>query len=68
MIESSKHIPMRLYVVTYMKDGKGPREYNIPANSPMNAVARLGQIYGDKDTRPDVGLDILDVRRASQMR
>lgn len=67
MIESSKHIPMRLYVVTYMKDGKGPREYNIPANSPMNAVARLGQIYGDKESREDISLDIIEVKRASQM-
>ena len=50
-----------IYTIEYTKDGK-PGNYQIPESSELNALVRLGQIYGDdKETREDVVIEVLGV-------
>jgi hypothetical protein len=51
-----------LYVITFKKNGGATKQYQIPATSEMNAVARLGQIHGDdRGYREDLELEIIKV-------
>jgi len=55
-----------LYVITFKKNGGATKQYQIPATSEMNAVARLGQIHGDdRGYREDLDLEIISVTSSS---
>lgn len=55
-----------LYIITFKKNGGSTQQYQIPATSEMNAVARLGQICGDdRAYREDLDLEIISVASRS---
>lgn len=50
-----------LYLIKFKKNGLF-KNYQIPATSEMNAVVRLGQIFGDaRGYREDLELEIISV-------
>ena len=51
---------MNLYYIVYTKDGVR-KTYQIPATSKYNALVRLGQIYGDKETEDEVNIEVLGI-------
>lgn len=53
---------MKLFTITYTKNGSNPREYLIPARTKADALVRLGQIYGDKQDRDDIEIKIISVK------
>lgn len=51
-----------LYLINYTRDGR-KSTYQIPATSEANALVRLGQIYGDKERRDDIEIDVIDIKK-----
>lgn len=51
----------KIYTFVFLKDGV-EKTYQIPATSEQNALVRLGQIYGDKEGREDIQIEILEVK------
>lgn len=51
---------MSIYYIVYTKNGIR-KTYQIPATSKYNALVRLGQIYGDREDRDDVDINILTI-------
>lgn len=59
----SEVTPQNLYVIKFKKNGI-TKEYQIPASTELNAVARLGQIYGDdRNYREDLKLEIIQIAK-----
>lgn len=52
----------KLFTIHFLKDGV-ERTHQIPAITEQNALVRLGQIYGDKEDREDVNIEILEIRQ-----
>lgn len=51
---------MKNYYIVFYKDGIR-KTYQIPAKTEQDALVRLGQIYGDKDGRDDVVIEVLKI-------
>lgn len=51
----------KIYTFVFLKDGL-EKTYQIPATSEQNALVRLGQIYGDKEGREDIQIEILEIK------
>lgn len=51
----------KIYTFVYLKDDV-QKTYQIPATSEANALVRLGQIYGDKEGREDIQIEILEIK------
>lgn len=63
--EDFKHLVRgnNLYLIEYTKNGK-EGTFQVPSDSELNAVVRLGQIYGDdKDWRDDVVINVLSIKK-----
>lgn len=59
----SEVAPKHLYVIKFKKNGVA-KEYQIPATTEFNAVARLGQIHGDdRNYREDLQIEIIDIQK-----
>lgn len=55
-----------LFEIEFKKDGAN-RKYQIPAKSEMDALVRLGQIYGDgRDYREDVKIEVLKIKNTQR--
>lgn len=66
-MDKETRVVKHLYSVEYRKNGGKIQNYLIPADSELNAVVRLGQIYGDdKPNREDITLDIIGVSMAQR--
>lgn len=59
----SEVAPTHLYLIKFKKNGV-KKEYQIPASTEMNAVVRLGQIYGDdRNYREDLVIEIIGIQK-----
>lgn len=57
---------MKIYFIVFNKDGIR-KTYQIPANTEQDALVRLGQIYGDREDRDDVVIEVLKISLSDEI-
>lgn len=57
---------MKVYFIIFNKDGIR-KTYQIPAKTEQDALVRLGQIYGDREDRDDVVIEVLKISSSDKV-